>query len=362
MPKTVRILGIHLAGAHTRKSCAVRASTLLNECRSGVEAGPLHALYCRGLSGRFEDLPRVSENDLSVPPRLNAASEGEADATKAPNPLIWEAYSADIGPSPHRDSDSRFIEVVSDMGPVDVVILDAPLTLPPCVSCDLPCPGTTLCPVPEVVLMRQAWEERRQLEADARVAQGKKAFRREKRVRIPQPYLDRAFEVFARNHYEHPILSGTFEIEAALGSNRAPVTARSRRLQRELLARFPGVLLLETNPALATLGWSLSTGYKVGSLLEMKSTQSGRSARAGLLKRLEQRRMAVRGASLHEILFADFASNPGVFHAAMAALTAWGLFSGEISLHEEFLSLNPDSPFRGWACVPKEAANYAWGH
>lgn len=360
MPKTVRFLGIHLAGAHTRKSCAVRGSALFHEFRSGVAAGRVHDLYCQGLAGRFDELPRVSESDATE--RLRSERNVSSDEAASLSPLLWEAYSADIGPSPHRDSDSRFIEVVSDMGPVDVVILDAPLTLPPCVTCRLPCPGTHLCEVPEVILMRQAWEERRQVEADGRVAQGKKAFRKEKRVRLPQPYLDRAFEVFARNHYEHPILSGTFEIEAALGSNRAPVTARSRHLQRELLARFPGVLILETNSALATLGWSLSTGYKVGSLLEMKSTQSGRSARAGLLKRLEQRRMALRGANLHELLFADFAMNPGVFHAAMAALTGWGLFRGEISLHEEFLTLQTAAPFQGWACVPKEAANYAWGH
>lgn len=358
MPKTVRILGIHLGGAHTRKSSAVRASALVSECRSGVAEGVLHALYCQGLKGHLEELPRVSEQE----PVTSSSTNAPTPTQPPPQPLLWEAYSADIGPSPHRDSDSRFMEVVSDMGPVDVVVLDAPLTLPPCVTCSLQCPGTSTCTVPEVVLMRRAWQERRDQESEARLAQGKKAVRREKRVRIPQPYLDRAFEVFARTHYEHPILSGSFEIEAALGANRAPVTARSRRLQRELLARFPGVLILETNPALATLGWCLSTGYKVGSLLEMKSTQSGRSARAGLLKRLEQRRMAVRGANLHELLFADFSNNPGVFHAAMAALTGWGLFSGEISLHEEFLKLDANSPFWGWACVPKEAANYAWGH
>jgi predicted nuclease with RNAse H fold len=245
---------------------------------------------------------------------------------------------------------------------VDVVVIDAPLTLPPCVACPLPCPGTRDCRVPEVVMMREAWDAKRRQESDERVSLGQKADRREKRIRIPQPYLDRAYEVFARNHYEHPMLSGTFEIEAALGSNRAPVTARARRLRRELLARFPGVLILETNPALATLGWSLTTGYKVASLLEMKSSQSGRSARAGLLKRLEQQQIALRGAALHEQLFTDFAVNATVFHAAMAALTGWGLFSGEISLHEDFLKLDVGSPFLGWACVPKEAANYAWGH
>jgi hypothetical protein len=133
-------------------------------------------------------------------------------------------------------------------------------------------------------------------------------------------------------------------------------------LRRELLDVFPGALIVETNPALATLGWSLTSGYKLGSLLETKSSQSGRSARAGLLKRLEQRRMAVRGAALHEQLFTDFAANPSVFHAAMAALTGWGLLSGEISLHDDFLKLDAGYPLQGWACVPKEAANYAWGH
>jgi hypothetical protein len=351
MQKTIRILGIHLAGAHTRKSSAVRGSLLLQKCRSGVEQGVLHDLYCKGLKEFCVDVPRVC---------LSTESEKTLESERLP--LIWEAYSADIGPSAHRDGDSRFMEVVADLGPVDMVVLDAPLTLPPCVDCPLPCPGTRACVVPEVVLMREAWEAKRQLESDERAALGQKPDRREKRIRIPQPYLDRAYEVFARGHYDHPMVSGTYEIEAALGSNRAPITARSHRLCRELRARFPGVLIVETNAALSTLGWCLSTGYKVGSLLDMKATQNGRSARAGLLKRLEQRQLAVRSATLHEQLFADFSSNPAVFSASMAALTGWGLLSGEISLHEEFLKLDVSSPFQGWACVPKEAANYAWGH
>lgn len=338
MQKTIRILGIHLAGAHTRKSAAVRASVTLQEIRSGLEPGPAHDLFRKGMEGRFPGLPCVDAKEQRFAPR--------------PTPLLWEAYASEIGPSSHRDGDTRFVEVVADMGGADVVVIDAPLTLPPCVGCTLPCPGTLKCVVPDVALMREAWERK----------QAERARDRNKRVRLPQPYVDRAYEVFARNHFEHPLLSGTFELESALGSNRAPVTARAVRLAREMQTRFPDALIVETNSALATLGWSLTAGYKLSSLLELRSVQSGRSARAGMLKRLEQRQIALRSATLHEQLFADFAENATVFHAGVAALTGWGLLTGEIYLPEDFLKLDARHPLRGFACVPKEAAQYAWGH
>lgn len=140
MQTSIRILGIHLAGANTRKSSAVRGSLLLQKCRSGVEDGSTHDLYCRALAEFFPGIPRTS-----------TSAEEEQVAAASRMPLLWEAYSADIGPSAHRDGDSRFIEVVADLGPVDVVVIDAPLTLPPCVACPLPCPGTRECVVPEVV-------------------------------------------------------------------------------------------------------------------------------------------------------------------------------------------------------------------
>jgi len=342
MAKLVRLLGIHLAGAHTKKSAAVRGALSLRRIRSGHEKHTeAHARFCAGVAPHFPDLACV------------ASDEESSDALRAP--LLWEAYSSEIGPSAHRDSDSRFVEVVADLGGADVICIDAPLSLPPCVPCTLPCPGTIRCVVPEVVLMRAAWEERR------RQDRGEKAERADKRIKLPQPYLDRAFETFARTYFEHPVLSGTFELEAALGANRAPVTARALRLYRELRTRFPHALIIETNTALATLGWSLTAGYHLTSLLELRSAVNGRSTRAGLLKRLEQRQIALRSATLHEELFTDFAANSFVFHAAMACLTGWGLLSGEIYLQEDFLKLDAAQPLRGWACVPKEAAQYAWG-
>lgn len=329
----LRILGIHLAGAGTHKSALVRGSLFLKACFSGLPAGPEHDLLAGAIAAKLPLLPIDSgERPQGTPP--------------ASSPLFWEAYTSELGPSSTKDADMRLIEAIEDLGGADVFTIDAPLTLPPCAVCTLLCPGTLNCEVPAVERIRRDWDSKRKAE---------------KRARMPQPYIDRPFEVFARSAYEHPGLSGGFEFEAALGSNRAPLTLRAMRLRRELLMRFPKCIVLETNGGVSALGWGLNTGYKIGSLLDLKNAHTGRMMRAGLLKRLEQRKQAARSATLHAALFEEFANQVEIFLAAMGAMSAWGLFNGEAHLTREFLTQEAGSPLLGWSCVPKDIAHHGWG-
>ena len=334
----LRIMGVHLGGSATKKTAVVRASVQVKRLLSGIPEGVNHDLFSNALKAYFPDLNIEPER-----PGQNTGQTSEGGSS----PLFWEAFSAEIGPSSHQDSDARFFDVVSDLGGADVFCIDAPLTLPPCLSCPPECAKTFPCSSRAADFMRAIWEEKR---------------KNDKRARPPLPYIDRYFEVYARNTFEHPGYSGSFEIESAMGSNRAPLTARAICLARQLKQRYPKALIVETNSIVAALGWSLHSGYKIDSLLSLKSSQFGRSARAGLLKKLEQKRFATRSANLHEDLFTEYASQVEVFLAAMGALSAWGLLNGEILITKEFLTVEAGSPLQGWACVPKDVAQYAWGH
>ena len=324
MPQ-LRIVGVHLAGAATRKSAVVRALAPLNSIYSGVEPGPIHDLFSSSLISFFPTI-RVQSGAPSI----------------TPSPLLWEAFSSEIGAIAKKDSDTRLIEVVQDMGGADIFVIDAPLSLPPCTKCELLCPGTFQCKVPEVELFLREWNERR---------------KKDGKQRNPQPYVDRFFEMFARNQFEHELLNGGFEFEAALGANKAPLTLRAMRLYREIKMHFPNALILESNSLVAAMGWSFQTGYKINSLIELRNSVQGIESRAGLLKKLEQMRIATRAATLHPELFQDLAEHAELFLAAMSALSAWALLNGEALLNLDFLQLNKSHPLNGWACLPKDSIN-----
>ncbi len=109
-----------------------------------------------------------------------------------------------------------------------VLAIDAPLSLPVCVRCTLPCcPGVATCEVPTVSwfrqrdAQRQAVEEASGLISDAR-SRGKPRY---------TPYTQRASEVVL--HEEHGIIP-----RETLGQGMGPLTARMAYLRRALGTHF----------------------------------------------------------------------------------------------------------------------------
>ncbi|MCA9701143.1 MAG: DUF429 domain-containing protein [Myxococcales bacterium] len=100
-----------------------------------------------------------------------------------------------------------------------VVAFDAPLTLPPCVRCNLACPGIDACSVPVVVWMRRHAEHlvlRR-----GRSDPGKPAV---------TPYTQRATELLLER--------ATLQPREALGQGMGPLAARAAYLRRALSPRL----------------------------------------------------------------------------------------------------------------------------
>jgi Protein of unknown function (DUF429) len=143
--------------------------------------------------------------------------------------------------------DDALIDTVRQYGEATLLCIDAPLTLPPCLRCQVPiCPGQTACVDPSVVEMR------------ALAAEGERPDDRDSRRGKPPitPYTQRSTEVH---------LSRRLGIVAreGLGQGTGPLAARAAHLLRALADRFRlNENLIEAYPkaTLALLG--LGTPFK----------------------------------------------------------------------------------------------------
>jgi predicted nuclease with RNAse H fold len=117
--------------------------------------------------------------------------------------------------------DTALIEIIRAAGEDAVVCVDAPLTLPPCLRCEVPvCPGQDQCIDPAVVEMRRLFGATESSSRDAR--RGKP---------VLTPYTQRATEVYL--HRRRGILP-----RETLGQGMGPLTARAAHLMRALADRY----------------------------------------------------------------------------------------------------------------------------
>jgi hypothetical protein len=335
MARPITIAGIHLGGAHTKKTAVVRASFV-----------PPENLTPDSLNGWKHS------TDWHLNSYFTETHSHSHFSSHSHSPLLWEAISSSIGPSPRRSGDERLCDVLKDFGNVDIFCIDAPFSPPHCLPCDLPCPGTQRCPVPGVQGLNR-------LAAEAVSKKHRKS---------PLPYMDRYLDAFFRteldDHRPQTAKLLGHDLEPCLGSNRAPLFARATQLKRYLTQMSPSALILESNGALSELGWSHLSKFPFGGEGLSRSPLGGTGVRGAMLRRLETAQFATRHASLDPELFLEFQSNPGVFFAALSALSAWGLFHGFCFLPNETNEFLPGSeplsrqnpyPLEGWICVPKES-------
>lgn len=335
---SVQIMGIHVGGVATHKTTLVRARCVLKEIRSGLSDLLLHQNFC-------ERIQRSLGQFASCTPGTQIANDS---SQKSNSPLFWETFSTDLGPVPHADADSHLLQTIADHGGADIFCLDAPITFPTCTPCTRVCRGVQQCPESAVQAMLKLWEEDKRSE--------------KKRPRLPLPHTERFFETYARRRYDSPNSAGVVEIENVLSSNRAPLSARAHHLSRRLVHNFPNAIVVETHPWLAAAGWALHSGYRLRHLAELRQPDSGGVSRAGLLKRLEMQRVAMRSPTLMDDLFVELSEHVELFAACMAALSAWGLLNGLCDIQPSFLQQEHDDVLKGWALVPRELAEYGWGH
>jgi hypothetical protein len=320
------VVGIHLAGNQTNRSAVVRSSFATQNI----------------WSGRTRQSPDILLQFLAKKFPGIACYQGTATLSDKPenhpSPLIIDNFVASLGPTPVMDADQRLCQTLTDLGKADFYVIDVPFELPPCVLCELPCPGARRCEVDEVMRMTNFWMTLRK--------QGRK-------LRAPLPYLDRYSDFFARQIFEHQAPQLFAEFESPMGSNRAPLLARSRHVKRWIQNQFKVEphQVIETHSSASALSWLAQSYSDANSRSQTKAQpdspslwpaaqirreKSGRAMRKSTFEYLAASGRVALGANLQPAYARDLIQ-PGPFLAAMSALTVRSLASGEIFFQDEFM-------------------------
>lgn len=177
-----------------------------------------------------------------------------------------------------------------------VVAFDAPLTLPPCVRCQLQCPGVEACSVPVVEWMRR--------HGDALVV---RTGRSDPGKPAVTPYTQRATELLLER--------ATLQPREALGQGMGPLAARAAYLRRALSPKLRlHENLIEVHPR--------------ATLIRMFGDRDERRTRHGSAAQTWEVRKAMLGALVEGLAFDRVwpdlvVRHVHVFHAVVSAFTAY---------------------------------------
>jgi predicted nuclease with RNAse H fold len=212
---------------------------------------------------------------------------GEVEASDQP--------TGDLGEAPFRDDVLlRWFERWFD--DATVVGFDAPLTLPPCVRCELACPGVDACTVPVVAWMRRHGESL--VIRTGRSDPGKPAI---------TPYTQRATELLLER--------ATLQPREALGQGMGPLAARAAYLRRALSPKLRlHENLIEVHPR-ATL-------IRLFGSREERRTRHGSDTQTWDVRQ-QMLGQLVAGLAFDRVWPDLVVRNVHVFHAVVSAFTAY---------------------------------------
>jgi hypothetical protein len=208
-----------------------------------------------------------------------------------------------IGSSGTIFSDERLINIFSTFPTLNTVMVDCPVSEPPCVACTRAiCPGIMMCEDLEVGMMT--------------AMQHKKALTRKgaHKLRPINPQQQRLWDVLQSDR------GGRIHLEPTYSANMAPLVIRAKTLQRRLQAYSTDVPLRETNiPLLLEV---LGRHFDVSDWpLTYRNFERGVSVRTAILKRILTLE-SVRALSISEKQLVSLARSVETFHAFMASFMA----------------------------------------
>lgn len=203
-----------------------------------------------------------------------------------------------IEPEANESADECLLRMINEAHTDGAILgINIPLELPPCISCTRKsCPMPERCTVSEVKWMREYL---------------RKLKRRDEII----PYTTRPVEIYLRHSViSHLPKSLQFEIDEALGSNRAPLLARYRFLERHLRA----VSTVETHPKLSLVSLAIRHG------LDRKTVENYRDLELGIHAREQIIEFFVKdiGVFIYERDARTFAQSLPAFDAFLCAYTA----------------------------------------
>lgn len=220
-------------------------------------------------------------------------------------------------------SDDRLFEVLRVENP-DRVMIDCPLSVPPCVACTRPlCPGVDACEDIAVAYMQKMVDTK----------SGKK------KKKPMNPQTQRIWDLKEWYHW-HPSLQ-----EPTYSSNKAPLVVRSLTLQRRLNSLEQPLRLFETSipHAISALVEELSLPKDLA--YEYRAFGVGREKRLTILSKL------VESGYLDSNIPSEAISSIEMFSAVIAGVVA--------AMEQRDQVSRPENEFfreQGWVYLPKLSA------
>jgi hypothetical protein len=167
------------------------------------------------------------------------------------------ATVVDIAPRPGAAPfyDPSLLDTVRGYGDETLLCIDAPLTLPPCLRCEVPvCPGQNACVDSSVVEMRALAADAAEAADDAQSTRGSRDSRRGKPMITP--YTQRPTEI-------HLAANVGIAAREGLGQGTGPLAARAAHLVRALADRFTiNENLIEVYPKATLVALGLGAPFK----------------------------------------------------------------------------------------------------
>ncbi|MBC7659057.1 MAG: hypothetical protein H7249_05050 [Chitinophagaceae bacterium] len=217
-------------------------------------------------------------------------------------------------------SDDRLFEVLRAESP-DRVMIDSPLSVPPCVACTRPsCPGVNACEDIAVAYMQKLVDT--------------KGGKRKRKPMNPQ--TQRIWDVKEWYHW-HPSLQ-----EPTYSANKAPLVVRGLTLQRRLRSLEEPIQLYETSVphALSVFVEQLELAREIG--YQYRAFGIGRERRQAFIKAL-MKAGVVDGSKME-----DVTATVETFSAFVTAVMAGLEVKGRVSRPENEFFSN-----QGWVYLPE---------
>jgi hypothetical protein len=215
---------------------------------------------------------------------------------------IFERIAGRTSAKSTQTGDEALLEVLGELteehepGTVHLGV-NVPLSLPPCAECTRKtCPMPRNCTVPAVKWMRSLT-------------------RRHAKGLDFTPYTQRPAELWIRHHVmERLPESHRFEIDEALGGNKAPLTMRMHFLMRHL----PNLHVIEAWPKLTIACLAEELGLSKRVVSGYRNLEEGVHSREEILEALAEK----RGIFIYERDMTKLSTNLASFDAFLCALTA----------------------------------------
>jgi len=206
--------------------------------------------------------------------------------------------------------------------------VDAPLNFPPCIFCELHCPGTLKCEVPEVQWLRN--------ELQKRIALPRKG----KRLKPITPYSERPVDVYLRRFV--PEGFGQIALGEALGSSMAVKAARIHYLKKHFHKKQVHSLV-EVNPTISLVCLRNEFDLSDRDLKYYRDLNNGAAVRMRILDRINEKSTVF----LYEKDLNTLVASIPAFYAFICAYTAY--------LQHQGKCLEPEGDFPaggGWVAIP----------